>query len=404
MADRRCIPRIGPQGSGVTASEDLASPIASARVLVIDEHRRNVELLEMLLRQTGYGEVRGTTNSSEVVSLCASWRPDAILLDLGIPPSGGIALLEELAPLTEHGRRVPVLVHSADRDPTARRRAMALGADDFLAKPFDIAEVLLRLRNQLETRQLRRRLDALLPDAQPEADEPRAHGDGDSLSAAEDMAAASEPSGGSSRTLISLQEAADALSISASTLRRWADGGRIAAVRTQGGHRRFDPSALRTLKARLGEHRRPAVRPVAPPSRSMPTAARSLDRDGPAILRAALTALYRSDEPGWFASSEAEAPVKHWLATVVEAAHSGDYAVAIAATRSLERHATIGGATLLECHQFLGYFRAALVQVLTRRAVDREETASAHRLMACFEQRLLDEHDTELAGDVLRSA
>jgi hypothetical protein len=132
----------------------------------------------------------------------------------------------------------------------------------------------------------------------------------------------------------------------------------------------------------------------------MPTVAGVLEQDGSAILRAALRALYRADEPGWFASTEADTPTRRWLTLVAGGARGGDYPVAISATRSLEHQAAIGGATLLECHQFLGYFRAALIQVLARRGTGRDETAAAHRLMACFEQRLLDGP----SGDALRTA
>ena len=130
----------------------------------------------------------------------------------------------------------------------------------------------------------------------------------------------------------------------------------------------------------------------------MPTVARLLDQDGAAILRATLRALYRDDAPGWFASPGGEAAMSRWLATVSASARDGEYGGAISATRSLEHHATIAGASLLECHQFLGYFRTALIRVLIRRSTERTETAAAHRLMTCFEQHLLHEHGADLSN------
>jgi excisionase family DNA binding protein len=361
-----------------------ASSMAGARVLVADDDRSSIELLEMLLRQTGYVNVRTAGSAGELVALCTSWNPDALLVELGLPSATPRPVLEQLERFTagEHG--VPVIAMSASRDPGERRQAMALGARDFLTKPLDVAEVLVRLRTQLETRRLRQRLDALLPMA---AREPEP---------GPDSAPSSDPDG--PRDLLSLQEAADALGVSASTLRRWADGGRIRAVRTQGGHRRFDPASLRTLKARIGERRPPAVRPVAPPERPMPMVARLLENDGQAVLKATLRVLYRSEAPGWFAGPDAEPALSRWIGSVSDSARGGEYGTAIAATRSLEQHAAIGGASLLECHQFLGYFRAAMVRVLTRRGAERDEMAAAHRLMSCFEQRLLHEHDTRLSS------
>ncbi len=55
---------------------------------------------------------------------------------------------------------MPVIVVSADIDPSARREALGLGADDFLAKPFDTSELLLRCRNLLETRFLHADIEA----------------------------------------------------------------------------------------------------------------------------------------------------------------------------------------------------------------------------------------------------
>jgi hypothetical protein len=126
--------------------------------------------------------------------------------------------------------------------------------------------------------------------------------------------------------------------------------------------------------------------------------ARLLENDGQAVLKATLRVLYRSEAPGWFAGPDAEPALSRWIDSVSGSARGGEYGTAIAATRSLEQHAAIGGASLLECHQFLGYFRAAMVRVLTRRGAERDEMAAAHRLMSCFDQRLLHEHDARLSS------
>ncbi|MGH8869786.1 MAG: EAL domain-containing response regulator [Actinomycetes bacterium] len=125
---------------------------ATARVLVVDDEPANVALLSQILRRAGCAEVTGVTDPRDAVRTYEEMRPDAVLLDLGMPYVDGYALLEAL----EDARRsfVPLIVLTADASPRSRNRALAAGATDFLLKPFDAAEVLLRLRNLLTLRGL----------------------------------------------------------------------------------------------------------------------------------------------------------------------------------------------------------------------------------------------------------
>jgi len=84
----------------------------------------------------------------------AEFQPDLILLDLHMPGLDGFGVMETLKPLIPPESYVPVLVLTADITSEAKQRALANGAKDFLAKPFDVTEVLLRIRNLLETRVL----------------------------------------------------------------------------------------------------------------------------------------------------------------------------------------------------------------------------------------------------------
>ena len=72
-----------------------------------------------------------------------------------MPGRSGAEILEEIAFLTEEPNWMPVLVLTADIAPDTKRRALSLGARDFLTKPIDVPEVLLRVRNLLQTRYLR---------------------------------------------------------------------------------------------------------------------------------------------------------------------------------------------------------------------------------------------------------
>jgi putative two-component system response regulator len=122
-----------------------------ARIIIVDDERANVELLERILEQDGYSNVGGTTEPETVVALCTQTPPDLLLLDLHMPRLDGFGLLDQLKPWLEP-RAVPVLVLTADTTREAKRRALSGGASDLLTKPFDASEALIRIRNLLLTR------------------------------------------------------------------------------------------------------------------------------------------------------------------------------------------------------------------------------------------------------------
>jgi CheY-like chemotaxis protein len=141
--------------------------IQSSRILVIDDQDANLRLLEDLLGREGFTNVLSTTDPAQVIDLYTAFDPDLILLDLLMPGLDGFAVLEQLARLRAPNDFRPVLVLTADATRDARRRALALGAKDFLTKPFDNVEAMLRVWNLLETRHLYKRLQQLLPDVAP---------------------------------------------------------------------------------------------------------------------------------------------------------------------------------------------------------------------------------------------
>ena len=125
----------------------------AAKILIVDDQPPNVLLLETILKTAGYINVRSTTDSREVALLYAEIQPDLLLLDLNMPHVDGFELLEQLSML-ERENYIPVLVLTAQTDRSSRLRALQLGAKDFLTKPFEQAEVLMRIRNILEVRLL----------------------------------------------------------------------------------------------------------------------------------------------------------------------------------------------------------------------------------------------------------
>jgi putative two-component system response regulator len=129
-----------------------AETLYQAHILIVDDQRPNVRLLERILEQAGYVAARGTTDPCQVAELFDEIRPDLVLLDLHMPHMDGFGVMEALSTRIPAGSYFPILVVTADITPEAKRRALSAGARDFLSKPFDTTEVLLRIKNLLETR------------------------------------------------------------------------------------------------------------------------------------------------------------------------------------------------------------------------------------------------------------
>ena len=129
------------------------SDIRRARILVVDDEPVNVQLLEYLLKTTGYENVFSTNDPRQVVSLHLKHRFDLIILDLHMPGMDGFDVMEALKPL-ESDSWLPVLVVTAE--PDKKLAALEAGARDFIGKPFDTVEVMTRIRNLLEVRLLHR--------------------------------------------------------------------------------------------------------------------------------------------------------------------------------------------------------------------------------------------------------
>ncbi len=125
--------------------------LLAARLLIVDDQPANVRLLERTLRTAGYLSISSTTDPRQVCALHQAKRFDLILLDLQMPGFDGFQVMEALGLIETEGW-LPVLVLTAQ--PDQKLRALKAGARDFVSKPFDLAEVLLRVRNLLEVRLL----------------------------------------------------------------------------------------------------------------------------------------------------------------------------------------------------------------------------------------------------------
>jgi adenylate cyclase len=126
--------------------------ILSAAILVVDDQEANVMLLERMLEGAGYTSVASTRNPQDVCELHRLHQYSLILLDLQMPAMDGFEVIDALKAIAPEDDYLPVLVITAQ--PGHKLRALQAGAKDFVSKPFDLAEVLMRVRNMLEVRLL----------------------------------------------------------------------------------------------------------------------------------------------------------------------------------------------------------------------------------------------------------
>lgn len=124
-----------------------------ASVFVVDDNPTNVALLKGVLLHAGLRTVSTATDPREALTRLEDMSPDLVLLDLHMPQLDGYTVLQRIAERAA-GTYLPVMVLTADARPEALERALLLGARDFVTKPFNATEVILRARNLLETRYL----------------------------------------------------------------------------------------------------------------------------------------------------------------------------------------------------------------------------------------------------------
>jgi DNA-binding response OmpR family regulator len=115
-----------------------------ARVLIVDDERALRELLEYGLEQAGFA-VRSAADGSAALPLLQEWSPDVIVLDVMLPGVDGFTLLPEIRRSTT----APVIMLTARAETSEKVAGLAAGADDYVAKPFDLEELVARLRTLL---------------------------------------------------------------------------------------------------------------------------------------------------------------------------------------------------------------------------------------------------------------
>jgi len=129
----------------------LQDLILKAKILIIDDQKLHIGLLEDILRKSGYSNIKSTTNPQDALEFYQEYQPDLVLLDLEMPKIDGFTVIAQLREMTGEDR-LPLLALSPGR--SQELKALEAGATDFLTKPYEGIEVLVRIHNIIETRLL----------------------------------------------------------------------------------------------------------------------------------------------------------------------------------------------------------------------------------------------------------
>jgi putative two-component system response regulator len=132
----------------------LMTAPTTAKILIIDDQPSNIQLLEGILYEEDFTTYKSLTDSRQALAVFLEYQPDLILLDLQMPYVDGFEVMRQIKVSMMPGNFLPILVLTANITPETKRRALGDGATDFLTKPFDPSEVILRMKNLLQTRML----------------------------------------------------------------------------------------------------------------------------------------------------------------------------------------------------------------------------------------------------------
>ncbi len=136
---------------------DLHTPLHDAKVMMVDDESLMTDLIQTHLEEDGYSNFVVSNDPRNTLQLLRQQEPGVLLLDLMMPQMSGFEVLEAIR-ADRDLRFTPVIVLTAATGADAKLRALQLGATDFLSKPVDASELVLRVRNTLAFRQYHDRL------------------------------------------------------------------------------------------------------------------------------------------------------------------------------------------------------------------------------------------------------
>lgn len=137
--------------------QNCDSSLLRSKIMIVDDDPLNVQIVSRMLDWGGYTKVSSTCDSTKAMDLFRELDPDLILVDLLMPGLSGVELIRMIRAESET-TFVPILVFTADTSKEARKSALDAGACDFILKPGDTQEILLRVHNFLQMRMLYRGL------------------------------------------------------------------------------------------------------------------------------------------------------------------------------------------------------------------------------------------------------
>ncbi len=156
--DRLVVQPSGSPSETISTDRVSARPAARhAKILIVDDESLVVRVVRRLLEEQGYQRLETVTDPTQVISTMLSFQPDLVLLDIVMPGMSGIDILRERQEFAAL-QLIPIIILSASNDSATRRDALKLGCADFLGKPVDAAELILRVHNVLTVKTYQDRL------------------------------------------------------------------------------------------------------------------------------------------------------------------------------------------------------------------------------------------------------
>jgi putative two-component system response regulator len=132
--------------------------LSTIKLLLVDDEAHCTKLMEAFLRQAGYSLITTTNDPRQALDLYQKVKPDLVALDLRMPHLDGFDVMRQLRQVIPAEDYVPILIVTGELDAPSKHRALAEGANDFINKPVDATEVVLRIQNQLHTQRLHNQL------------------------------------------------------------------------------------------------------------------------------------------------------------------------------------------------------------------------------------------------------
>jgi putative two-component system response regulator len=129
-----------------------------SRILILDDRLENLLWLQKLLEWAGYRNVEPIADSRKGLETYRTFQPDLVILDLLMPGMTGFDVISQIRGSMTPNDYLPILVFTNDDSPKSKNKALEIGASDFLMKPGDATEILLRVKNFLDARWMHKEL------------------------------------------------------------------------------------------------------------------------------------------------------------------------------------------------------------------------------------------------------